>query len=73
MKFFCICILLVFSISVNAQKKPQLPIIDFSELNIKTVKKDSVKPVTIVVKDTVITQDIKAQYWDHTVYNPDMT
>jgi murein DD-endopeptidase MepM/ murein hydrolase activator NlpD len=70
MKFLCICIFLAFSISVNAQKKPQLTIVDFSELNIKTVNKDSVKPVTVIIKDTIIIQDIKAQYWDHTVYNP---
>ena len=70
MKFLCICILITFSLSVTAQKEPHLQLIDFSELNIKPITNDSVKTETIVIKDTIIPQNIKAQYWDHTVYNP---
>jgi murein DD-endopeptidase MepM/ murein hydrolase activator NlpD len=70
MKSLFFCLLLTITLGAHAQKEPNLPVIDFSELNIKTVSKDSVKPVLVVVKDTIIPQDIKASHWDHTVYNP---
>ncbi|MEM5567134.1 M23 family metallopeptidase [Psychroserpens sp. AS72] len=70
MKSIISLFLITLSLSVYAQKKPQVSIIDIPEFNFKTVEKDSVKPVLVVVKDTIIPQDIKAEYWDHTVYNP---
>lgn len=70
MKSIISLILLTLSLSVYAQKKPNLHAIDITELNFITVEKDSVKPVLVVVKDTIVALDIKANYWDHTVYNP---
>nr|WP_321223368.1 M23 family metallopeptidase [uncultured Psychroserpens sp.] len=58
------------SLSVYAQKKPNLPAIDFSELKLKSVIEDSVKSEIVVQEYNIEPIDIKANYWDHTVYNP---
>jgi len=56
---------------MHAQKRPQLKLIDFSELNINPVLNDSIAPKIVdVVKDSIILPDIKGQYWDNTIYNP---
>ncbi|WP_040281564.1 M23 family metallopeptidase [Psychroserpens damuponensis] len=70
MKSIITFLTLLLTISLNAQEKPNPLLIDFSELKINTTQNDSVKPVLVTVKDTVITKDIKANYWDNTVYNP---
>ena len=55
------------SLSVYGQKVPDLKIVD--QLDFNVIKKvDSTH--TIVKLDTIVPIDIKAEYWDHTVYNP---
>jgi len=70
MKFLLASTLIAFSLHANAQKKPHFKSIDFSELYLKTVIKDSIEAKVVADSDTIIPQDIKAKYWDHTVYNP---
>ncbi len=70
MKSIISLILLTLSLSVYAQKKPKINIIDFSQFSFEEASTDSVKPVSVVKQDTIIPLDIKANYWDHTVYNP---
>nr|WP_321235006.1 M23 family metallopeptidase [uncultured Psychroserpens sp.] len=69
MKLVISCVLLfTWSLSVQAQKAPELKI-DISEFNfIKTI--DSSKVEAAIEKDTIVPIDLKAEYWDHTVYNP---
>lgn len=63
-----IAFLTILSLQVYAQKEPDLKL-DVSEFNfIKTI--DSVKTEVPIVIDTIIPVDIKADHWDHTVYNP---
>ncbi|MEH6538004.1 MAG: M23 family metallopeptidase [Psychroserpens sp.] len=60
--------LFILSFSLYAQKTPELTI-DLSEFSfIKTI--DSVNTEVGVLKDTIVPLDIKADYWDSTVYNP---
>lgn len=64
-----IIILLISSLSTQAQKILDLEI-DLSKFNITLTPKDTIANVAIELKDTVPQIDIKAEYWDHTVYNP---
>ncbi|WP_431134094.1 peptidoglycan DD-metalloendopeptidase family protein [Psychroserpens mesophilus] len=67
MKSFFICFLTVMCFSVYAQKKPNLKIID--KFDFEVIKKvDSTD--AIAKTNTVDSIDIKAEHWDHTVYNP---
>jgi murein DD-endopeptidase MepM/ murein hydrolase activator NlpD len=68
MKSIYICVLMVLSLCAYAQKDPKLQLIDFSEFNFEIVKSDFIETKTI--KETIKPLDIKANYWDHTVYNP---
>lgn len=71
MKLVVSCIILfTWSLSVHAQKEPELKLIDLTEFNFKTISTDSIKAETSIEKDTVVPLDIKSEYWDHTVYNP---
>jgi murein DD-endopeptidase MepM/ murein hydrolase activator NlpD len=70
MKLVIFCFLFMTSIlSVQAQKNIQLDI-DISNFNfIKTT--DSTKGLEVVTKkNSIVPLDIKAEYWDATVYNP---
>ncbi len=55
------------SISVYSQKIPVLKIVD--QLDFEAIKKVDTTH-TIIKLDTIAPIDIKAEYWDHTVYNP---
>ncbi|TXE20374.1 peptidoglycan DD-metalloendopeptidase family protein [Psychroserpens burtonensis] len=68
MKSICICLLMTLSLSVYAQKDPKLQLIDFSEFSFEKVTLDVAEAKT--TKETITLVDIKANYWDHTVYNP---
>ncbi len=59
----CVCF------SAFAQKDPEQLLLDLSEFKIETAK-DSIKVETSETIDSVIPIDIKAEFWDHTVYNP---
>ncbi len=70
MKSLITCLLTVLSLSVYAQKNPHLEIVDEFDFEIIASKKvdySLAKPIDSV-KITPI--DIKAEYWDATVYNP---
>ncbi|WP_298757946.1 peptidoglycan DD-metalloendopeptidase family protein [uncultured Psychroserpens sp.] len=69
MKSFFSCFLILISVSLFAQKSPEFKLLDLSELNFIT-SIDSVKTEVVKENDTIIPIDIKAEYWDHTVYNP---
>jgi len=60
-------LLFILSLSVYGQKIPDLKIVDQLDFNVVT-KVDSTK--AIVKLDTIVPIDIKAENWDHTVYNP---
>ena len=68
MKFLCSCLLIVLSVSVYAQKDPEVKLLDLTEFNIAPI--ESVKPEVFIEKDTIAPIDLKAEFWDHTVYNP---
>ncbi|WP_460218862.1 peptidoglycan DD-metalloendopeptidase family protein [Psychroserpens sp. MEBiC05023] len=53
---------------LSAQKETQLNV-DISDFKIEVVK-DSVTPNVTIEKDSIKPIDIKAEYWDHAVYNP---
>lgn len=59
--------LTVLSISVYGQKTPDLKIVD--QLDFEVIKKVDTTHA-IIEADTIVPIDIKAEYWDHTVYNP---
>jgi len=67
MKSLFTCLLTVLSLSVYGQKELDLKVVD--QLDFEVIKKVDTT-TTIVKKDTIIPLDIKAEYWDHTVYNP---
>ena len=64
------CFILCVSMYSFAQKEPILKLADPSEFNFKTsmepIEKESI-PIDSIHTDNA---DIKASYWDHTVYNP---
>lgn len=60
-------LLIVLSLSVYGQKNPDLKIVD--QLNFDVIKKVDTT-ATIIKTDSIIPVDIKAENWDHTVYNP---
>lgn len=68
MKFLFICLLITVSLSGFAQKNPELKLLDLSEFNITPI--ESTKPEVTIEKDTIVAIDLKAEYWNHTVYNP---
>ena len=71
MKLIVSCILLIiWSLTIDAQNGIDIKNLGLLEFNIAAIK-DSIKskPVEEVV-DSVITLDIKNEYWNHTVYNP---
>lgn len=63
-----IILIIALSLGVHGQKILDLDI-DLSKLNIQTTT-DSVEIQIPIEKDTIPPLDIKAEYWDHTVYNP---
>ena len=64
-----IFLFLLLSSSSFAQKEPELKLIDISEFIIER-SLDTLETVTVEVIDSISPIDIKAEYWDHTVYNP---
>lgn len=68
MKFIISCCFIAWSLSGFAQKNPELKLLDLSEFNITPIK--SVKSKVSITKDTLEVKDLKAEFWDHTVYNP---
>ncbi|WCO03133.1 peptidoglycan DD-metalloendopeptidase family protein [Psychroserpens ponticola] len=54
-------------LSVYSQKNPDLNIVD--RLDFEVIKKADSTDITIK-SDTITPIDIKAEYWNHTVYNP---
>ncbi|WP_081988219.1 M23 family metallopeptidase [Psychroserpens jangbogonensis] len=67
MKLLFTFLLTVVSLSIYSQKIPDLKIVD--QLDFEVIKKaDSTD--TIIKLDTIAPIDIKAENWDHTVYNP---
>jgi murein DD-endopeptidase MepM/ murein hydrolase activator NlpD len=65
---FSSVLLIICSLSVQAQKNTDLKI-DISDFNfIQTI--DSSKVEVVEKKDSIVAVDIKAEYWDSTVYNP---
>ncbi|WP_040248923.1 M23 family metallopeptidase [Psychroserpens mesophilus] len=67
MKLLSTCLITLLSLSVYSQKKLDLKVVD--KLDFEVIKK--IDSTDLVVKqDTIIHKDIKAEYWDHTVYNP---
>ncbi|WP_298901721.1 M23 family metallopeptidase [uncultured Psychroserpens sp.] len=69
MKLFITCVFIALTANVFAQKEPEFKLVDLSEFNFKT-SIDSIEKETVKVKDSFTPIDIKAEYWDHTVYNP---
>ncbi|MCK8481838.1 peptidoglycan DD-metalloendopeptidase family protein [Psychroserpens algicola] len=69
MKLVISCIICIaWSFNVEAQKNLDFNV-DISDFKfIKTV--DSVSITIVPEMDTILPLDIKAEYWDHTVYNP---
>ena len=67
MKLLSACLITLLSLSVYSQKKLDLKVVD--KLDFEVIKK--IDSTDLVVKqDTIIHKDIKAEYLDHTVYNP---
>ena len=69
MKLFITCVFTVLTLNVFAQKDPEFKLVDLSEFNFST-SIDSIQKETVKAKDSFAPIDIKAEYWDHTVYNP---
>jgi murein DD-endopeptidase MepM/ murein hydrolase activator NlpD len=67
MKSLIISLLLVLTSSVYGQKKPTFQIVDQIDFEVFKSKESS---DYINKTDTLSTIDIKAEHWDHTVYNP---
>jgi murein DD-endopeptidase MepM/ murein hydrolase activator NlpD len=67
MKILYSCLIAIISLSVYAQKIEYTPIIDLSNF-IFEKQVDSTE--LIKVEDTIISINIKDEYWDNTVYNP---
>lgn len=67
MKSLFTCLLTLLSLSVFSQKNINLNVVDELDFEI-TTKVDSTIVTTEL--DTISPLDIKAQNWDHTVYNP---
>lgn len=67
MKSLIISLLLVLTFRVYGQKKPTFQIVDQIDFEVIKSKKSS---DCIKKTDTLSTIDIKAEHWDHTVYNP---
>ncbi|MBR9846456.1 MAG: peptidoglycan DD-metalloendopeptidase family protein [Algicola sp.] len=67
MKLLSACLITLFSLSVYGQKKLDLKIVD--KLDFEIIKKADSTDLSIKT-DSIIPIDIKAEYWDHTVYNP---
>ncbi len=67
MKSLFTCLLTLLSLSVFSQKNINLNVVDELDFEI-TTKVDSTIVTTEL--DTILPLDIKAQNWDHTVYNP---
>ena len=67
MKSLVICLVTLICSGVYGQKKLNLNIVD--KFDFELIKKtDSTELVT--ASDTIAPIDIKAEFWDHTVYNP---
>ena len=67
MKSLVICLVTLMCSGVYGQKKLNLNIVD--KFDFELIKKtDSTELVT--ASDTIAPIDIKAEFWDHTVYNP---
>ncbi|WP_323788884.1 peptidoglycan DD-metalloendopeptidase family protein [Psychroserpens sp.] len=67
MKSLLTCLLTVLSLSVYGQKNPDLNIVD--ELDFEILNKEDSRD-SIIELITIVPKDIKAEHWDHTVYNP---
>ena len=67
MKSLVICLVTLMCSGVYGQKKLNLNIVD--KFDFELIKKtDSTELIT--ASDTIAPIDIKAEFWDHTVYNP---
>jgi murein DD-endopeptidase MepM/ murein hydrolase activator NlpD len=67
MKLLFKYVLIVISFHVYGQKNPSLRILD--QLDFEIIKKTDAQD-NGVVSDTIAPLDIKAEHWNHTVYNP---
>jgi len=69
MKSLFTCILIVLSLSAYGQKNIDLNVVD--QLDFEVIQKIDTLDTSVKI-DTIVPVpiDIKAEYWDHTVYNP---
>ncbi|OUS00128.1 peptidase [Flavobacteriales bacterium 33_180_T64] len=67
MKSFITLLLIICSVNVYGQKKPEIRLIDFSDFSFPTEIDSS---NTKVITDTLIPINIKDTYWQNNVYNP---
>lgn len=67
MKSLFTYLLTLLSLSVYSQKTTELKVVD--QLDFEAIQKVDSTNITIVL-DTIAPIDIKAEHWDHTVYNP---
>ena len=63
MNFRLVIFFLVMTFGVHAQKSPKLDLYDFSDFD-EIIALDSLKA------NSATLPDIKADHWEHTVYNP---
>lgn len=67
MKLLPACLITFLSLSIYGQKKLDLKVVD--KLDFEIIKTADSTDL-IVQLDTIVPKDIKAEFWDHTVYNP---
>ena len=67
MKSLLTCLLAVVSLSVFAQKQLDLKVVDDFEFEILKPAKELPENI---IEDSIPSIDLKANHWDHTVYNP---